>query len=123
GTQMVKDINPGGQSYWYPSDRPGLAPTMAEFNDKLYFTAVHDSFGAELWVTDGTEAGTEMVIDIDEDNGVGPTTNYSGPYNLTVMNDKLYFTTSNDAYGHQLWVTEGTAETTQIIIPENPKVD
>lgn len=27
----------------------------------------------------------------------------------------------DDEHGQQLWVTQGTAETTQIIIPENPK--
>lgn len=121
GTQLVKNINPSGQSYWYPQTRPGLGPTMAEFNGKLYFTAVQSDYGAEMWMTDGTPEGTEMLMDIDEDNQVGSTADYSGPYNLTVLDGKLFFSTSNDEYGQQLWVTEGTAETTNMIIPENPK--
>lgn len=127
-THMVKDINStsiNGQSYWYPQQRPMgyVRPFMAELDGKLYFTANDGIHGPELWVTDGTEEGTNLVIDITEGNESGAPCNYCGPYNLTVLDDKLYFTTTNEEYGHQLWVTEGTAETTQIILPENPNFD
>lgn len=125
GTQMVYDINQtaeqSGQSYWYPVNRPGIKPSKAEFNGKLYFTAFDGVHGPEMWVTDGTATGTQMVIDITTGNEQGAACDSCGPYNYIVLNDKLYFSTMDDEHGQQLWVTQGTAETTHIIIPENPK--
>src|SRR5690606_40542772 len=54
--QMVKDIDPtsGGSSPFF----------ITENNGKLYFSANNGTSGEELWVTDGTEVGTQMVKDI-----------------------------------------------------------
>jgi len=64
GTRMVKDINPG-------SERGAMAISVDEhrkknpgFNDKLYFAGKTPEQGTELWVTDGTLAGTKIVRDI-----------------------------------------------------------
>src|SRR5690554_5208489 len=53
---------------------------FTEYNGKLYFRADDDIHGRELWVTDGTEVGTEMLIDIHPDYGSSPNgfTEYDG---------------------------------------------
>ena len=61
--EMVKDIHPTGGSN--PND-------FTELNGKLYFSASDDTNGSELWVTDGTESGTQMVKNISLSGGSYP---------------------------------------------------
>ena len=39
---------------------------LVVYNGKLYFKAYTYGFGNELWMSDGTEAGTEMVLNARE---------------------------------------------------------
>ncbi len=55
---MVKDLNPG-----FSFGITGLAQS-AVVDNILYFTGNNDSNGAELWKSDGSEAGTVLVKDI-----------------------------------------------------------
>lgn len=38
---------------------------VTQFNDKYLFFADHYSYGKELWISDGTESGTHLIIDSD----------------------------------------------------------
>ncbi|MEZ4740537.1 MAG: hypothetical protein R2818_14535 [Flavobacteriales bacterium] len=69
----------------------------------------------ELWVTDGTEAGTLLVKDIDEGTGSG------APRDLTVVNGLLFFK-GDDGYAHgsELWVSDGTTEGTTMVVDMVP---
>jgi ELWxxDGT repeat protein len=72
----------------------------------IYFTARKDIFSTakedtELWVTDGTVAGTKMLKDIE------PGLVSSSPTNLTVSNGLLYFKV-NEGSNKGLWVSNGT---------------
>src|SRR6202047_719617 len=65
GTTKVKDIGPGGilPSYFLyrpPYEQPTL---FIPAGTKAYFLAWQTTTGQEVWVTDGTEAGTRMVAD------------------------------------------------------------
>jgi len=53
--RLVKDINPGGDSY---------PQYLTNVNGTLFFTADDGIHGWELWKSDGTTAGTLMVKDI-----------------------------------------------------------
>ncbi len=99
--ELVKDINSG----------PGSASpeNLTVLGDQLFFRANDGSSGIELWVSDGTEAGTTRVKDI-----------YSGagsafPSELTVLGDQLFFQASDGSSGFELWVSDGTeAGTTRV---------
>lgn len=82
--------------------------SFAELNGKLYFSAYSNSSGRELWVTDGTIAGTSLVKDIN-------TNGDSDPRRLTVVNNVLYFTADTPNEGRELWKTDGTEAGTVLV--------
>ncbi|MCP4178100.1 MAG: hypothetical protein GY756_10065, partial [bacterium] len=82
------------------------SPTrLQEFNGEIYFSAVNDGFGRELWSSDGTSSNTNLVIDIESGETNGLTAFYS-----TILNNELYFN-ANDNYdysGGEIWKSDGT---------------
>ena len=73
------------------------------FANKLFFTAV-DSYNAELWSSDGTSAGTTMVMDIAPGSiPSSPFGGYNGPSSLVVYNGTLFFAANNGVNGSELW--------------------
>jgi len=99
-TDLVKDIYPGGDTS-YPTNFEALG-------SYLYFRAVDPTSGVELWRTDGTEAGTTLVKDIN------PTGN-SDIGNLYPHDSYLYFRADDGTTGFELWRTDGTAAGTQLV--------
>ncbi len=81
-------------------------PTI--YMGKLYFmTETH--VDGDLWVTDGTQAGTHVVKDIQ------PDTSY--PTHMTVFKDKMYFAAYPSAGNYQLFRSDGTEPGTNMIQP------
>ncbi|WP_345426060.1 SdrD B-like domain-containing protein [Halioxenophilus aromaticivorans] len=68
--EMVADINPGAESsfsspdgwYYQGYDQYGVQ-VFYGFSNNVYFVADHQEFGRELWGSDGTRAGTYLVLD------------------------------------------------------------
>ena len=118
GTQLLVDINPGTNDYDYAYSSD--ASNLTEFNGKLYFTANNGENGNELWVSDGTTDGTQLLVDIN--SGTNDYYYASGSYasNFTEFNGKLYFTANDGENGNELWVTDGTAEGTQLLVDIRP---
>jgi ELWxxDGT repeat protein len=110
GTQLVKDIA-GSVSGYNQSSQP---ENLTVAGNKLYFSADNRVNGRELWVSDGTAGGTQLVKDI--------ASNSSGSYpsSLTEFNGKLYFSANNNVNGDELWVSNGTADGTQLLKDINP---
>src|SRR5690606_5968552 len=78
---------------------------------KLYFRASEYTNGPELWVSDGTEAGTIMLKDINTDSGIG-----SYPGNFIKRNNELFFTADGgNGTRFELWKTNGTAAGTVLV--------
>ena len=90
------------------------ADQFVQVGAETFFVAVDDVHGRELWKTDGTIAGTQMVLDIN------PSTVSSSPEDLVRVGDTLYFTAEDGSLsGRQLWKSDGTsAGTTHIIVFE-----
>ena len=78
-------------------------------NGKMLFSASTATAGNELWITDGTAAGTTMVKDI----RTGSDSSYPG--NMTLVGDKVYFKANDGTNGLELWVTDGTANGTTLV--------
>jgi ELWxxDGT repeat protein len=97
---LVKDIRPVG----------GSDPrTLVKAGGRVFFTAHDGSHGRELWVSDGTAAGTRMVKDI------RPGTRGSRPETLTRVGTRVYFTAHDGSHGRELWVSDGTAAGTRMV--------
>ncbi len=79
------------------------------FGDCFYFSAFDPVYGRELWVSDGTEAGTTLFKDINP--GAGSST----PGYFEVVGDQLFFVASDNGNGTELWVSDGTAAGTLLV--------
>jgi len=126
GTVMVKDINPG-------SETSSANSQLFLFNNELYFGATdiysydeetsEEVNNHELWKTDGTEAGTVMVKNINS-------TGSSDVSDFIIFNNELYFSatdiysydeeTDEEISNYELWKTDGTAEGTVMVADLNP---
>src|ERR1700722_4302971 len=71
--------------------------------------------GRELWVTDGTAAGTSLVKDINP----GGYSSYPGDI-TAIGNGKALFSANDGTHGYELWVTDGTAGGTSLVEDINP---
>ena len=116
GTVMVKDINPDGNSdsnpygTSYPSELTAVGNT-------LYFRAYGGKNGTELWKSDGTKDGTVMVKDINQASSGDPS---SYPWELTAVNNTLYFRANDGTNGRELWKSDGTEAGTVMVKDINP---
>src|SRR6185503_18015868 len=100
GTHLVKDI-----STVPLSSKPAsltAVPGAGFAPGKLFFTADDGSTGEELWVSDGTLAGTVRVKDIN------PGAASSNPGALTAVGTVLFFAADNGVNGRELWKSDGT---------------
>jgi ELWxxDGT repeat protein len=70
--------------------------------DQIFFSANDDVHGNELWLSDGTAAGTKLVKDI------VPGAEGSYPHYLTAALDKLFFSIEDENNEFHLWVSDGT---------------
>lgn len=114
GTYLFKDINPGSAG----SGNGFHTGEMVVAGNYLFFTALTDAAGTELWRTDGTVAGTILLQDIDPGNNPGDL----APAQLTDVNGTLFFTAATELSGTELWKSNGTPSGTIMvkdIIPGN----
>jgi ELWxxDGT repeat protein len=105
---LLKDACPGSCGIY--------AGVFYNYNNKVYYLGSDDIHSSELWVTDGTTTGTNLLKDINADpNG------YSDPFNFTGMGNKVFFTAIQETgQNARLYVTDGTTAGTvspKYIIP------
>jgi ELWxxDGT repeat protein len=82
---------------------------------QLVFIADDGSNGRELWITDGTAAGTLLLADLWPGGGAG------NPSMPTPLGDgRAVFTATDPAHGSELWITDGTTAGTQLVLDINP---
>lgn len=103
---LVRDINPGTPSGILSQ----LSQTsMAASNGLLFFPAIEDVHGRELWKSDGTEAGTAMVKD------ARPGYPSSYPVQLVGTNSILFYAAEDGSHGKEPWRSDGTETGTLMV--------
>ncbi len=96
---LLKDIWPGSRS---------SAPSGFVTAGKLaFFVAKTEAAGRELWVSDGTAAGTRLVLDLFPGD--------SGVRELTALGTRVIFQARSAADGIELWISDGTAQGTRVL--------
>lgn len=81
---------------------------------KIFFGQNSDEHGLELWKSDGTAEGTELVCDI------VPGWRSSVPHSFFPFNQHMYFVANDSAHGAELWKSDGTAAGTVLVADLNP---
>ena len=90
---------------------------LVNINNTLYYQASNlDLVGSNLWKTDGTANGTEMVKNLNPDGFLESAW-------LTKVGDTLFFVVINDNYDSNLWKSDGTDDGTSIVKDINPDGD
>jgi ELWxxDGT repeat protein/VCBS repeat-containing protein len=121
GTVQLKDLNPGSTTPSFygnsvtSAEADYRAPTIgADFtnigNGKVIFQAKTDANGVELWITDGTAAGTGLLKDI----APGVASSNAGAF-TNLGNGKTLFYADDGTNGNELWVTDCTAAGTKMV--------
>lgn len=70
---------------------------------KLYFVAETAASGAELWVTNGTSAGTKLLDLLPGPKG-------SAPRWLAEAGSTLFFSADDPLFGTEVWMSDGTEQ-------------
>jgi trimeric autotransporter adhesin len=110
GTVLVKDVEPGAGDGAY-----GGYAGITVVGGTAFFQGVTQAHGAEIWKTDGTDAGTVEVKDIQtlasSIPAVGdvPISGGSGTGNFQILGSKLLFGATDGVSGVEPWVSDGTA--------------
>ena len=107
GTFVLKDFSPNNNAFGTSS---GIGSAL--YKGKMYFYASESATGTEVWSSDGTEAGTKILIDANP----GAASSLPGTgQSITFMQDSnyLYFVTrANDSSPYHVWRTDGTVSGT-----------
>jgi ELWxxDGT repeat protein len=99
--------------------RAGIdALNLTAVGSKLFFLA-RGEVDYDLWVTDGTQAGTRRVHAITPEP-VGPDQfhlfrGYVQPGSMTALGDKLLISRKGSRTGEELWISDGTPEGTRLL--------
>ncbi|CAN5637887.1 hypothetical protein BH11BAC3_BH11BAC3_27120 [soil metagenome] len=110
GTTLVKDIVTGPNS----SNYPGKYHLFSN-GSYLLLMAKTPSFGVELWRSDGTDAGTFLLKDINPHNDDSSSVQLFYKFNNLVL-----FRANTFAEGNETWKTDGIAGGTTILKDINP---
>ncbi|MCA9171661.1 MAG: hypothetical protein KDB23_28535, partial [Planctomycetales bacterium] len=98
-------------------DLTGSQPHLyTQLGDETYFIAETGATGSELWRTDGTYDGTQLVKTI-----APPQAGWSGE--LVNIGDTLYFNGYDADAGWELWKSDGTTAGTQRVVDLVPGPD
>jgi ELWxxDGT repeat protein len=101
---LLARISPFPESAFY-SLPAGFSPV----GDRLLFAGTDLEHGAEIWITDGTPAGTRRLRDLQPGPGS------SVPQGLVSAGDRVFFSADDGAHGRELWESDGTPEGTRLV--------
>lgn len=106
GTRILRDIAPGPISSFSKYEP---LPVPVEFQGNFYFVAGTQAEGLEVWRSDGTTAGTQLLRDIEPGPG-------SSRPELIRYENQLFIVATTTSFGKELWTTDGTSAGTQLFV-------
>lgn len=123
-TLLLRDVRPGSESS-VPLHNDGVAERMPQFGTGaglLAFIADDGEHGFEVWVSDGTTAGTRLLVDLHPGSGSAVVVEQFAPplFRSSEFGDRLVFSASDGIVGRELWITDGTAAGTSLVRDINP---
>ena len=108
GTVLVKDIGPGVNT------APYLIPQfLTNVHGTLFFIMNDGVHGLELWKSDGTEAGTVLVKDINP--GSKSAFSHLLTDSFVAVGDTLFFSANDGVHGVEIWKSDGTETGTVMV--------
>jgi ELWxxDGT repeat protein len=84
-------------------------------NALTVYAADDGAHGRELWVSDGTPAGTRMLQDINRSTASDGRPGGSDPADFFIAGSTLYFSADDGVHGRELWQTDGTPSGTVLV--------
>jgi len=91
---------------------PGRSLSIAlAIGNRLVFPVLETGLGRELWITDGTAAGTHLLADI----CAGACSAVTSLWPAVVFQNRIYFGASDAEHLGELWITDGTAAGTRLV--------
>lgn len=115
--QNILELNPTN----FPVTQPC---SFTDFNNKLFYVGANSTYGRELFSSDGTLVGNQLVRDIGnqyfaQTNGFIIQSSEAADGKFAKFNGKLYFEANNEYQQNnfKLWSTDGTSVGTQSIAP------
>lgn len=94
-SRVIRDVSSAGS---------GSAPrAFTRWNDKVLFVAEEEPYEPDMWITDGTTAGTHRLPHV------------GNPQAWAVTSAWLYYTRG---FGLEIWRTDGTEEGTSLVIQD-----
>ena len=91
-----------------------LDEDFASVGSLVFFKSIDAANGQELWVSDGSVAGTHLVKDIWPGKAMSWVTYFAKSYSL------YYFIADDGVHGSELWRSDGTAEGTFMLADFEP---
>jgi len=121
GTQLIYQCDtrfPG-------QDNTSWVSPYCRVGRKVFFKAdnINGTVGEELWVTDGTAAGTKFIKDINTESIATGTANSAIDGMINFYNEKLFFKAFSIESSNEPWESDGTPEGTYEIYDSNPTFD
>jgi ELWxxDGT repeat protein len=105
---LLRDVYPGSS---------GSSPEhLTVAGGKLFFVADDGVHGHELWVSDGTTAGTALVADICPGWNPGILIDQQRRQPFVSLGGIVYFVADDGVSGAELWRSDGTAAGTRLVI-------
>lgn len=92
--------------------------SMTPVGDRLFFFADDGWHGREVRASDGTEAGTRLVVDLNPGSAASVGMVWQPP---AAVNGTLFFSAMDGPYAHyKLWASDGTGAGTRLVADINP---
>lgn len=107
GTSLVTELVKGAGS-------PAVRRVIA-VGPRAYIMASTAEVGQELWVTNGSESGTRRLTNLAPPEALFSDAPLIYPPTAAAIGQRLLFSASDGAHGHEPWITDGTVNGTRLI--------